>query len=160
MHRFCVVALLVLAPAAPAAAQDDHTAEFELFNDCNPMNLVVEGLPEGAEEIDLTKNRLQTQAESRLRAARLYDDEEKTHYLYVRVQVDALVGLGLGTYAIEVSYNKFLFDPVSRRAGYATTWRVGSTGRGDAPYIRQHVSEYLDEFILGYLRVNEDACDQ
>ena len=55
---------------------------FNLFNWCEPIDLVVENLPEDAAEIGLTEERIQTLAESRLRAARLYDEDGETH-LYV-----------------------------------------------------------------------------
>ena len=44
--------------------------------------------------------------------------------------------------------------------GVATTWVRGSAGThgGDAGYIRSGVSEYMDTFLLEYLRVNEEAC--
>ncbi len=60
---------------------------FRLWNACRPLDLVVEGLTEDAEEIGLTRERIQTAAESRLRAARLYDAEAADHYLYVNVNV-------------------------------------------------------------------------
>ena len=43
---------------------------FQLFNFCLPMALIVEELSDGAAEIELTEERIQTMAESRLRAAR------------------------------------------------------------------------------------------
>ena len=45
---------------------------------------------------------------------------------------------------------------------HATTWDFGGAGTHgeDADFILQGLSEHLDGFILDYLRVNEDACDQ
>ena len=97
--------------------------------------------------------RIQTLAESRLRAARLYDALAR-HYLYVRVGV-----LG-SAFHIEVSFQKLLRDDVSEKNGIAATWYDGSLGThgGNAGFILQGVSEHLDKFVLEYLRVNETVC--
>ena len=121
------------------------------------MKLLVEEYKDDADwaDIGLTMDRLQTMAESRLRAARLYD-ATAVPYLYVNVNV---VSSG---YSLRVEYNKLVYDGVSGETNYATTWTIGSTGThgGDAGFLLQNLSEQLDRFILEYLRVNEDACDQ
>ena len=93
-------------------------------------------------------------AESRLRAARLYD-MDGLPYLYVRVGVTARA------FATEVSFKKPLIDSASAQVRMATTWETGSYGThsGNAGYVLQFVSESVDSFILNYLRVNEDACN-
>ena len=122
------------------------------------MDLLVEdyGDDAGWKDSGLTVDRLQTMAESRLRAARLYDATAFLPLLYVNVNV---VGRG---FSLNVNYQKWLYDPVSDESFYATTWIIGGAGThsGDAGFILQGLSEYLDRFILAYLRVNEDACDQ
>ena len=126
---------------------------FDLFNGCEPIDLVVENLTEDAAEIGLTKERIQTLAESRLLAARLYDADGGTH-LYVNVNV---VGRA---FSEGLDYKKRLYDSVTGLSFRTTTWNddgVGTHG-GDAGYIMQIVSERLDRFILQYLRVNEAAC--
>ena len=57
-------------------------------------------------------------------------------------------------------YNKRLYDAASGMNMYAGTWISAGAGTqgGDAGYILQAVSESLDQFILDYLHVNEDAC--
>ena len=141
-----------------ATAQDVSDFDrFRLFNECGPMHLTVEDYGDDADWTDtgLTVDRLQTMAESRLRAARLYDATARP-FLYVNVNVVS------SSYSLSVKYHKFVYDPVSGETSLAATWDVGSTGThgGDAGYILQSVSESLDSFILEYLRVNEDACDQ
>ena len=123
--------------------------------------MVVEGLPGGAADIGLTEERVQTLAESRLRVARLYGAALPfTSYLYVRVSVLVSESGRGGAFNIEVSFNRYLFDGVLGRNGFAATWDTGSLGMhdGDAGFILQYVSEYLDRFVLEYLRVNETAC--
>ena len=65
-----------------------------------------------------------------------------------------------GAYSIGIFFKKYLGDGVSEQSGLAATWETGHYGThgGDAGYIMQIVSEYLDRFILEYLRVNETAC--
>ena len=141
-----------------ATAQDVSAFDrFKLFNECGPMNLSVEDYGDDADrsDIGLTVDRIQTMAESRLRAARLYN-ATALPYLYVNVNV-AKRG-----YSVDVDYNKVVYDAVSGETNYAKTWTTGGTGThvGDAGFILQGLSEHLDRFILAYLRVNEDACDQ
>ena len=132
-----------------------------LFNYCEQIGLIVEDLPDSAVEIGLTEERLQTLAESRFRAARLYDDTDllvdlldTLSFLYINVHV---VGRA---FSIRLAYHKPVYDRASRVPGKATTWNSGVTGThgGDAGFIVQGVSEHLDRFIVEYLRVNEAAC--
>ena len=63
-------------------------------------------------------------------------------------------------FSLSVEYKKLLYDAVSGETSYATTGEIGGAGShgGDAGFILQGLSEYLDGFILDYLRVNESAC--
>ena len=150
---------LVLAVWPGHATAQDVTAfdRFRLFNECGPMKFLVEEYKDEADwaDIGLTMDRLQTMAESRLRAARLYD-ATVVPYLYVNVNVVS------SAYSLRVAYNKLMYDGASGETSYAATWAIGSAGThgGNAGFILQSLSEHLDGFILAYLRVNEDACDQ
>lgn len=130
---------------------------FRLFNECAPIDLRVEELPPNAADIELTKERIQSLAESRLRAERLLD-EEATAYLYVRIGVLVLENEEEGAFSVEVSFKKHLSDSISDLSSYATTWDSGNYGIGDAGFIMQSLSKYLDRFVLDYQRVNEAAC--
>ena len=140
---------------AQAVSDLDH---FELFNACRPTRLLVERLSSDARAVGLTKERIQLAAESRLRAARLYTEsivKANAAYLYIRISA---VGRA---YHISVEYTRWVTDQVNNSNGPATTWDTGSTGThgGDAGFIIQDLSSHLDEFLAGYLRVNESACD-
>ena len=54
---------------------------FSLFDNCSPMDLVVEGLHPAALEIGLTDASIQAALESRLRSARLYDSDVRQYLL-------------------------------------------------------------------------------
>ena len=60
-----------------------------------------------------------------------------------------------------VEFHKHFFDLASESPGMAVTWmsgRVGTHG-GNAGYFLSGVSEHMDEFLVDYLRVNEEACE-
>ncbi len=152
--RLVFVAMLGCALPAPAASQDvpDSYARFQILNECKPMGLVV-NLHDGA-ALSLTRERIRTLAESRLRAARLFSDDLLPAHLEVNVRV-----LGLA-FAVEIRFSKVLYDPVSNEAWPSETWRnsaIGTHGR-DGDYIMQFLSEGMDRFLVEYLRVNEGAC--
>ena len=174
--RLAAILLIVIAVATPASAQDDTPSpgemrdlirelaaavgdRFDLFNECAQINLMVENLSDDAADIDLTKDRVQTLAESRLRAARLYDAEARP-YLYVRVGMLVSDDRHGGAYTIEVSFNKPLRDGMLELDGFASTWDTGTYGThsGDTSFIMQGLSEALDKFVFEYLRVNEKSC--
>ena len=132
----------------------DPVYRFDLFNECQGMDLVVEELPEGAGEIGLTRESIQAAVESRLRSARLYDAGRLDPYLYVNVLV---VG---PAFSVRLEFYKRLHDPVSNTTGIAVTWNRNSTGihGNEAPYIVSAISQDMDEFLVEYLRANEDYC--
>ncbi len=145
----------VYAAIGLAAAQDwrEYRDRFELFNGCRPIGLLVETPSDDAAEIGLTRERLQTVAESRLRAARLYDGGTDYPHLYINVHV---VGRAFHS---RLNFYRPVDEPVSGLRGVAGTWERSSTGtNSDAGDIVQDVSEHLDAFILDYLRVNEGSC--
>ena len=138
---------------------EEKAERFRLFNGCAPINLIVEDLPDDAANIDLAKKRIQTMAESRLRAARLFDAKALPS-LYISIGVLVSENRRGGAFNINVQLRKYLRDSALNLNGFATTWMRGSFGThgGNAGYILQGLSEFLDEFILEYLRVNEAAC--
>lgn len=160
--RFAVALAAVLVAIFPgqATAQDDNE-RFRLFNECEPMRLLVEDLSDDSAKIDLTRERVQTMAERRLRAARLYD-ADAIPYLYVNVGVSVRNSRRNGAFNVYISYRKLLLDVASGESGLAQTWIDGSYGThgADADYILQGLSELLDVFVLEYLRANEDACER
>ena len=153
-----LLGILLTASTVQAQAVSDLD-RFELFNACRPMRLVVEGLKSDAQAFGLTKERIQLAAESRLRAARLYtDSREKANYALLYININVVVR----AFDITVGYQKWVTDLATNSNGPAITWFTGSTGThgGDAGFIIQSLSGYLDKFLAEYLRVNESACDR
>ena len=143
----------LLVAQASEMTFEERFARFRLFDDCRPMDVTVETLPPDAKQLGLTEYSLRAAIESRLRAARLFDDETSS-YLYLNVNV---IG---GAFNILLSYKKSVCDLASVECFATSTWNVGVTGtHGDnAGYVRSAVSEYMDTFILEYMKVNEEAC--
>lgn len=161
MRVLLFVAVFVSVLLSYGVAQEGTLGHFQLFDLCGPMALVVDDLSDGAAAIDLTHDRIQTMAESRLRAARLHDADASS---YLLIDVGVLVGdrSTYGAWEAVVAYHRWLPNPVAGMSGPAATWTVSSFGThgGSAEFILQALSEHLDHFILEYLRVNEDACGQ
>ncbi len=155
---FGVVAAVLMVCTGSVAAEDTSNLtsldRFELWNECGPVGLLVEDLPDYAAEIGLTVERIETTVRSRLRAAKIYDESLDVPYLYVNVNVlNPAYGLG-------VEFNKLVTDYLTDKLGSAVTWKIGSIGTHsqDAGYILQWVAELTDIFVDEYLRVNAEAC--
>ena len=168
MNRFAFLLLALLA--TPSAAQDqtgdtqgqtgclvnevlDELHCFELFDHCLQMDVAV---ILDQNNIGLTEERVATAVQSRLRAARLYD-ESAPYALWV--QVDLLYDSPV--FRVELEYHKALLDEVTGYSSYPATWSTDGYGRhaGNAGNVLQAISERMDEFINEYLRINEPACD-
>ena len=140
--------------SASAWAKDVSTFDrFELWNDCEPMDLIVERFSQDATEIGLTEEAVTSAVRSRLRAARLFD-ADNTSYLYANVFV---VG---PAFSVRVSYYKLMRDFASGEISTVSAWGTASTGTHgrDSGFILSSVSEHTDRFLDEYLRVNEVAC--
>ena len=152
-------AMLTLTSTAVFAAPDTG----DLFDLCPPdegMRLVVESLDEDAIQRDLTEAQIRNAAESRLRAAGIYDPEAAP-YLYINVNPGPPEkgSRHFPFYAIGVEYRRVLLDPRLPWFRYATTWDIRSAGEGDSNFILSILSQYLDEFLVDYLRVRDSkAC--
>ena len=154
-------ALILSAPVA--LGEDDKLLEellivmerFNLFNHCKPIKLPeLILLDDDAKKIGLSDKSILTAAESRLRAARLYD-ENANNSLLIQINVFQSV------FSMNVYFTKRLFDPVTDVYMYVSTWRKGVTGTHgqDSSYIMSSLSQLLDQFFAEYLRVNESACE-
>lgn len=156
MNAILTVAL-VLTLAAPTSGEGtkewlDH---FELYHECTPMGILIEGLSQDAKDIGLTKESLHLALESRLRAARLYA-MGRPPYLYLNVHV---VG---AAFSVRMEFTRWLCyadDP--SQCGGARTWETGSAGTHgkSSGFLLQSVAEHMDRFLAAYLRVNEAACN-
>ena len=71
-RRTCLwlVAASLLATASASTEEVSHYDRFQLWNDCRPMDLVVQSLSDDAADIGLVEDAIEIAARSLLRAAR------------------------------------------------------------------------------------------
>lgn len=151
------IAFLVLFGAFLTQVHAEEVTDsdrFQLWNNCQPMDLLVEDVDDDGAQIGLTRESIEVAVRSRLRSARLYDPDA-TEYLYVSATVIP------HAFTVDAEYSKWLYDARIDDQGYAATWSWGSVGKHDnnKGYILSDVSEMTDQFIDDYLRVNSDACE-
>ena len=155
ISRAAGLALVVaLVPSATSAqrTQEERLDRFRLLTNCAPVRLWV-GI-EGDKVVGLTEESLVRAVRSRLRSARIYDDDS-AYGLGVNVHV---VG---GAFRLSINLWKPMYDYVSEERSTAVTWSVGVTGTHgqDGNYILSGLSGPIDQFLDDYLRVNEATCN-
>lgn len=163
--------------------------QFRLFNGCMPLQILVEELSSDAEEIGLHKEAIQNVLEIRLRGARLFNTtviKDPTVPLGFRVDIEKMQKLrqraerlfpsqqlSLRTtlytninvvgpaFSIRLAHHKQVTDKRSDVDWTVATWHIGSTGThgGHAGFILNSLGEHVDQFLIEFLRVNEEACE-
>ena len=132
----------------------EATKRFQLFNNCQQICLTVHELSDNAVKLGLTRKSIQNATEIRLRSAHLYDNRPLNSCLSVGVYVFEQVFLA------ELGFRKRIFDRFSDHNGLALTWRTGKFERhgNRSELIMSHVSRLIDQFLVEFLRVNDEAC--
>lgn len=155
LAALAALALPLLSSGALAQIDDESVARFEFFTKCAPLALLVQPLGPEAHDIGLTQEAIQTAIENRLRSARLYTQYDR-QFQYLNVSIHVLPR----SFSVTLQLNKFLWDSLLDEWGYATTWHSAGTGTHgrDANYILSSLSRSIDNFLVRYLRVNEEAC--
>ena len=158
---------IMLAEPSSAAEKITRIDYFKLWNDCQSVELLVEGLHDDAAKIGLQVEDIETTIRSRLRSARLYEDRllaAPTH-LYANVNVtrrafnvDMEYKRTVKVLSITVPADLAEIPFVSE----AVTWDKGVVGThgGSSGYILSVVARLTDKFIDEYLRVNREACEK
>ncbi|MCY4173234.1 MAG: hypothetical protein OXF25_04075 [Cyanobacteria bacterium MAG CAR3_bin_5] len=147
------------AQEAMPASLDDQAA---LFTRCSGMRTAI-----GVQKKHIafgqsvpTEDAVRRAVTSRLRSARLFNDQEADLLLHVQVHV---VG---SAFSIDVELKKRVTDELYSDELYsdlyflATSWETSSTGAhgNSSSYIISSLGGALDHFIDEYLRVNEKDC--
>lgn len=133
------------------------------YADCRPVRFAVFNAT-GTERI-LDKQRTETMLESRLRVAGLRPDPGRPvsgWHPEVFVSVHAMESPTVTAYHLRFEFRQKLDNPLAVTWTTAATWSRSATGyfgqnaepSGDA---HAAVSDWLDEFILEYLKVNDIA---
>lgn len=178
MYAILPIAFLVV----PVIAQGDYWANLQKddakqleFSEINRLGLPCGrkvrlfsgGLSEDAEKIGLTRESIETTVRSRLRGARIYNEELGSELAFLFVHVDVFSN----AFNIRLEFNKFVsFMPIMNHLGTivhpggrstVSTWDTGGMGtHGNNPqFILQTLGQYTDIFIDEYLHVNEKVCE-
>ena len=157
-----------MVAASASAGEVSDRDRFQLWAACASVRLLVEDLTKDAAKIGLHKKDIETAVRSRLRGARIYDDDalswlSKTSRVYVNV---AVVGRAFNVNVDLLRSVEVLLpywhspEGIGPLVGYAATWSAGSTGThsNHSSYILSSIALEIDNFIDEYLRVNADAC--
>jgi len=159
--------LLVILPEVELwAAEKRDPARFEEFfsnakpcqsglevSDYRRLKIFVEDLPASTEVPCLTKDKLQTKCDLRLKQAGIEPVADKDEYLCVKVE------LVRGAYAMTLRLVRpvlFKTNKIVYRKPGAGTWRRQIVGlhAGNAQYIFEGLDSLLDDFISEYLKAN------
>ena len=172
MIRWLFACTMLMLTSAAVHAAPDTSGLFDLCPRDEGMRLTVESLAEDANRGDLTEEQIRNAAESRLRAAGIYDPEANP-YLYININTGPPQTGHFQFFAIGVAYRRVLLDDRAlglgyrvldsdfedRLYGFATTWNTGFAGQGGGSYILSNLSRLLDQFLVDYLRVRDSkAC--
>ena len=160
--RWLVMAILLCVATSVLAEDVSERDRFQLWYGCSPVRLAVENLSNDAGKIGLRKENIETAVRSRLRSARIYDDNAFP-ILYINANVTGRA------FSITIEFIRrveVLLPDWEEQGGirslvdYASVWVTGSTGTHgrDSNFILSSATRHADEFIDEYLRVNADAC--
>ena len=162
--RGLLIALAVMLPSCAGAEPRDRMERFALSNECRAVDFIVD--LKGGRGLGLTEAGISAAAESRLRAARLYDGDAPD-YLYANVIALSANPQGGGRrlgYAVNVSIQfkrRLCWEEDRSFCSWGEVWnRAGLlvTGRDGSAYVMEDFREKVEEFLADYLRVNEEAC--
>lgn len=170
MRRIALSIVLSVMLAMPTNAAERNKVDemidiLLLWNDCRPLDLVVERLNDDAAKIKLGADGIKTTVRQRLRAAQIYDESRLTSgaHLYAQISVNGnAVFIGL-------KFNRQVRVPLPMVPVYipevpihATTWDTGWVGThgGNSKFVLALIGAFTDKFIDEYLRVNRGACEK
>ncbi len=148
--------LLPLFGAAAGLAQSDDEREYLV--DLREVNVLVEDLPAEIEAAGLTRDRLETAVEERLRERRVPIGRSRlAGDLYVRIGTHR-GSTGLYAYFARVSLQQLVTIEGNRQRAFVDTWdleSLGMVGEGNLPQVQQVVLQIVDVFIEDYFAVND-----
>ena len=147
-----VAAVLLFSVHAGNTPASDPDYDRQLFTRCAPLRVAI-GFNLTNTELPLAEESLAKAAESHLRGARLLKPDAD-QFLSVDLNV---VG---SAFSLRIGLNSWIEDMGFGRGGNVLMWGTGATGThgGDAQYLLDLASRHLDEFVVKYLRVNEEPC--
>lgn len=147
------IALLFVAPSVADETAENAFARFQLFDNCQPIKFAVGHSSKESNAFELTKESIENIVESRLRSARIYEVGAPTR-LFIEVHVIS------SAFTVAVKYYKPVQDLNSKIVRFTPTWVTETFGTHghDSGFILNIVAEFMEKFLVEYLRANEEAC--
>ena len=162
---FPICAFLALSISANAAETISDADRFQLWNNCEPINLFVGGRSDVSE---IQKNRFENAIRRKLQTARIYnnnsfDPPTLAVFIYVTDLKDVKRRVrGKLFYNVFAFYKRVTDSQTELNAGAATAILIRG---GFSPSTSDHmdfivsaITDSTDGFIDKYLRANADAC--
>ena len=172
----CVLLVVAASGQALAGKPVTERERFDLWHDCTPVGLEVVVPTETQELTGLSKDEIETTARGKLQGARLHTPEATVGILAITVEsVELPFTLSLwrvvarlfdqgAVFLIRVQFLKWMDDPLSDedvlyRAGTWSRTHFGSFEDKSDTWLLSIISDYMDEFIADYIRVNAAGCN-
>ena len=154
MHKILVFSLLIFLFAVPANGVTDRE-KFELYNNCKPFGLQIFLIDSSAKR-EVLRNLI----ESKLLSARIayyMTPVDKKVVINEDLAVSVICGVQSSLCSIDSRFTKHgvISYGVS---SWAFTWVDRKTTPPGRSSVLSAVSESIDKFIVGYLKVNQKDC--
>jgi len=157
--RSILLTSLVLFCVASVSGQS-HPREYQrkVLVGINAVRVVVEGLDSDAVHFGLSKDRLRTLTELRLRQSGISVSPDARPFVYVRVNLLKLDGVRGCAAHVDVRVRALVQLVHSSKTAFAAIWSEGTVLIGPSSSCKQHVEdalgELLDLFANDYLAAN------
>ena len=148
-----------LAEFSPTQVQADYDEDdyirWQLFVNCEPINLEIEMKSAEAHRLGWTKSYLHKTVKTSLHEVGIYTDDFTPSHVEVIVR-----DREFGSMQVSVSFMKMMWDPITKLPGPAVTWDFDMNFPPGQPrrHVGSTVSLALDKFIAAYFRANKVAC--
>ena len=171
--RVELVVLVLLVTVGNAMAHD-HPNSFSLYTGCDSMELRVDVDIKNS-SLSLSAEAVRSATEARLRSARLYQAGDGDSGTLPNQYLLVVVAGASVAFSVRLQFYRILVWPGPSKhtdwwrqeypdgsdpVGYASTWRRAAVGThdGTSTVVISVVSQFVDAFLVDYLRMNEEDC--
>jgi hypothetical protein len=150
---------LIFGVSKTVSGQTSLLDDSKLLQGFDTLQILIEGLPKTLTDKGLSESQIENDIEIKLRQAKFKIAENTTPFIYVTV--NAVDTDGLVAYAINVSLQQSVVLQRDKLVWtIAPTWKkenIGIVGRNRINSIREKIKDFVDEFILDYLKANDPS---
>ena len=154
----CTLVALGMAALLPSTAAFPATVDDATLKGITSVQVFVEGVSPEDKRHGLTRDRLQTDVELRLRRAGIAVSASATEYLYVNVNtLQSRQGLHSYSVVVMLRQSAYLVRDPALTAPVAITWWKGTDGittTANPQAVRDAVGDLVDKFIHAYREQN------